>query len=180
MAYKLLIGPSQGLRLKGAAGFALPLLGGNGIKSTKSGGIWTVDLDYADLVELTSFDASQKLFAVYDRSSGIWNQVSFATLIAAGQTSQVITTGDCTVQPNDGLIIINKTVGAATTVTLPAASLKVGKVKIVDFKGDASTNNITVSPNGAETFNGGNTSWTISGDGASSVFDPIPGIGYAV
>lgn len=180
MGYRLKIGPSQGLKLNGQAGFALPMLGGIGIKATKSGGIWHVDLDYSDLVELTSFDASQKLFAVYDRTTGVWNQVSFASLIASGQTIQIITDGDCTVQPNDGLIIINKGTGAATAVTLPAASSKVGKVKIVDFKGDASTNNITVNPNGSETFNGGATSWVIDGDGGSAVFDPIPGTGYAV
>lgn len=180
MAYKLKIGPSQGLKLKGQAGFALPMLGGIGIKATKSGGLWTVDLDYTDLAELTSFDASQKLFAVYDRATDVWNIVSFASLISAGQTTQIITTGDCTVLPNDGLIIINKGTGAATSVTLPAAASKVGKVKIVDFKGDASTNNITVSPDGSETFNGGATSWVIDGDGGSAVFDPIAGTGYAV
>lgn len=180
MGYRLKIGPSQGLKLKGATGFALPLLGGVGIKATKTGGIWTVDLDYSDFVELTAFDAGEKLAAVYDRSSGVWNVVSFASLISSGQTMQVITDGDCTVLPNDGLIIINKGTGAATAVTLPAASSKVGKVKIVDFKGDASSNNITVSPDGSETFNGGATSWVIDGDGGSAVFDPIVGTGYAV
>ena len=157
------------------------IVGGTGIAVAKSVGVYEVGLDYSDLVELISFDASQKLFVVYDRTTGEWNQVSFASLIAAGQTYQIIDTGDCTVQPNDGLIIINKTVGAATTVTLPASASKVGKVKVVDWKGDAGTNNITVNPNGSEKFNGNASSWVISGDGASAVFDPIPtGIGYAV
>jgi hypothetical protein len=179
MAYKLKVGPAQGLKLKGPSGFALPLIGRTGLKATKTGGIWYLDLDYSSFDELTSFDAGQELVAVIDRA-GVWSVVSFASLISAGQTTQIITTGDCTVQPNDGLIIINKGTGAATAVTLPAAANKVGKVKIVDFKGDASTNNITVSPNGSETFNGGATSWVIDGDGGSAVFDPIPGTGYAV
>lgn len=154
---------------------------GDGISIDRTNGVYTVNLDYTNLVEITSFNASQKLFAVYDSVTGEWNKVSFASLISAGQTYQVITTGNCTVQPNDGLIIINKTVGAATAVTLPASASKVGKVKIVDFKGDAGTNNITVTPNGAETFNGAQATWVISGDGASVVFDPIPsGLGYAV
>lgn len=180
MAYKLKIGPAKGLKLKGNAGFALPLIGRTGLKATKTGGIWYLDLDYSDFVELTTFDASEKLFAIYDRTTAVWNVASIASLISAGQTTQIITTGDCTVQPNDGLIIINKGTGAATAVTLPAASAKVGKVKIVDFKGDASTNNITITPNGSETFNGGATSWTIDGDGGSVVLDPISGTGYAV
>lgn len=154
---------------------------GAGISIDKTNGVYTVNLDYSDFVELTSFDASQKLFAVYDRTTGEWNKVSFASLISAGQTYQIITTGNCTVANTDGLIIINKTVGAATAVTLPASALKVGKVKIVDFKGDAGTNNITVTPNGTEKFNGAQATWVISGDGASVVFDPIPtGLGYAV
>ena len=181
MTYRLKIGPPSGLKLKGQMGIALPIIGRTGLSFEKIGNIWYGDLDYSDFVELTSFDASQKLFAVYDRTTGVWNIVSFASLIAAGQTYQIIDSGDCTVQPNDGLIIINKTVGAATTVTLPASASKVGKVKVVDWKGDAGTNNITVNPNGSEKFNGAASSWVISGDGASVVFDPIPtGIGYAV
>lgn len=101
--------------------------------------------------------------------------------VGEGLSYQIILTGNCLVDINDRLIIINKTVGAPTTVTLPGSALKLGRVKIVDFKGDASTNNITVNPDGAEKFNGALTSWVISGDGASVVFDPIPsGLGYAV
>lgn len=180
MSYRLKIGPPAGLRLKGNMGIALPIIGRTGLLFEKIGNVWYGDLDYSEFPELTTFDASQKLFAVIDRTTGVWNVVSFASLISAGQTYQVIDSGDCIVQPNDGLIIINKTVGAATTVTLPSSATKVGKVKIVDFAGDASTNNITVTPDGSETFNGGATSWVISGDGASVVFDPIPGLGYAI
>lgn len=169
------------LKLRIAARIPAQFDDGVGISITRLNGVYTVNLDYSAFVELTSFDASQKLFAVVDRTTGEWNKVSFASLISAGQTYQVITAGDCTVLANDGLIIINKTVGAATAVTLPASALKVGKVKIVDFKGDAGTNNITVTPDGTEKFNGAQATWTISGDGASVVFDPIPsGLGYAV
>lgn len=169
------------LRLRVATRIPAQFNNGIGISITKENGVYTPNLDYSDLIEITAFDAGQKLLAVYDRTTGEWGQVSFASLIAAGQTYQVVTTGNCTVAVNDGLIIINKTVGAATAVTLPASASKVGKVKIVDFKGDAGTNNITVTPNGAETFNGAAATWVISGDGASAVFDPIPsGLGYAV
>lgn len=169
------------LKLKVNTRIPAQLVGGTGISITRTNAVYTTALDYSALAEITSFDASQKLFAVYDRTTGVWSQVSFASLISAGQTYQVITTGNCTVAVNDGLIIINKTVGAATAVTLPASATKVGKVKIVDFKGDAGTNNITVTPNGAEKFNGAAATWVIGGDGASVVFDPIPsGLGYAV
>jgi hypothetical protein len=100
-------------------------------------------------------------------------------------TVQYITAGaTVTVAATDGLIIINKTVGSATTVNLPAALAKLGKVKVVDFKGDSDVNPITVNRAGSDTFNGGATSWTISAPGASVVFDPVVNsgvsVGYAV
>jgi hypothetical protein len=71
------------------------------------------------------YDPTQKLFAVVDRVTGLWNQVSLASILVGSQTVQIVTAaGDVTVQPNDGLIILNKTVGAATNVILPAAPLR--------------------------------------------------------
>ncbi len=56
--------------------------------------------------------------------------------------------GNVTVAADDYEIIINKTVGQATTVTLPASPADVRALLIVDGKGDAGTNNITVDGNG--------------------------------
>lgn len=56
--------------------------------------------------------------------------------------------GAYTVGTTETLIIINKSVGASTTVTLPA-SPNTGRVLIIkDGKGDAAANNITVAGNG--------------------------------
>jgi hypothetical protein len=98
------------------------------------------------------------------------------------QTQQVITAGSTVnVMSVDSLIIINKTVGSATTVNLPPSSSKIGQVKIVDWKGDAYTNNITINAVGSDKLNGNLTSWTIGADGGSIVLTPlINGTGYAV
>jgi hypothetical protein len=111
-------------------------------------------------------------------------QISGSASVGAS-TSQYITAGTTvTVSATDGLIVINKASGSPTTVNLPAALTKVGKVKIVDFKGDSDVNNITVNRSGSDVFNGGLTSWVIAAPGASTVFDPVvnggSGIGYAV
>lgn len=97
-------------------------------------------------------------------------------------TFQIITApGNVTVAITDTLIILNKTVSQATAVNLPPSATKIGKVKIVDYKGDSGSFPITVNNSGTEKFNGNQASWVISGAGASLVFDPIPtGIGYAV
>lgn len=56
--------------------------------------------------------------------------------------------GAYVVSTTETFIVINKTVGAATTVTLPA-SPNTGRMLIVkDGKGDAGANNITVDGNG--------------------------------
>lgn len=179
MGYRLKVGPAAGLKLRGSAALALPVVGRTGLLFEKINNVWYGDLDYTQFVELAAFDASQKLFAVYDRATGVWNRISAATFINYSQTYQVVETGDVIVRPNDGLIAINKAVGAATTVTLPLASVKVGPVKIVDFKGDAGTNNITINVQGSDKFSGNLTSWAIDADTGSIVLHPIPS-GYAV
>ena len=103
-------------------------------------------------------------------------------ILTASQTQQIKTTaGDVTVAAADGLIAINKTVGGSTTVSLPASSAKIGPVKIVDWKGDAGTNNITIAVTGSDKLNGNLTSWIIGADGGSVVLTPLSnGTGYAV
>jgi hypothetical protein len=55
--------------------------------------------------------------------------------------------GAITVATTDYIICVNKTVGAATTVNLPASPSVGDQYVIKDCKGDANTNNITVTPN---------------------------------
>jgi hypothetical protein len=70
-------------------------------------------------------------------------------------------------------------VGAAITLTLPAASSKTCPVLIADWKGDAGTNNITITPAGAEKIQG-LSSWTIGGDNGSIFLRPVAGVGYVI
>ena len=56
-------------------------------------------------------------------------------------------------------MIVNKTAGAATTITLPPSVTADGRrmVLVVDGKGDANSNNITLAGAGADTINGSAT-----------------------
>lgn len=71
---------------------------------------------------------------------------------------QTVLTGNYTVV-NEAVILVNKTVGAATQITLPASLSVNGRreVRVIDVKGDAATNNITVVPAGSDTINGGSS-----------------------
>lgn len=64
----------------------------------------------------------------------------------------VTAAGDVTIVADDvDEILINKAVGEATTVLLPPSADRAGrKVRIVDIKGDAANNNITVVPESGE------------------------------
>jgi hypothetical protein len=170
------------VKLKVLPSFPAAVTGSIAISVLKANGAYTIEPDYSDLVELLQFDPSQEQVLVYSPSSGTWNVISLANLVNnATATTLVITAGSTyAAGVNDKLIAVNKTVGSATAITLPLSSLKVGPVRVVDFKGDANTNNITISVAGSDKFNGGFTSWTIRGAGASVLFTPISGIGYAV
>lgn len=68
----------------------------------------------------------------------------------------VIAAGAITVATTDYLVVVNKTVGAASAVALPASPATGTTFVIHDGKGDAATNNITITPN-AGNINGAAT-----------------------
>lgn len=76
----------------------------------------------------------------------------------------------------DDIIVIKKASGSATEVLLPAAAGRDASrpVKIVDAKGDASTNNITINPDGSETIAVLLTEYKIDFDGGSVDLWPNP------
>lgn len=78
--------------------------------------------------------------------------------------------------------MIAKTVGAATTVNLPSAGDRTNSVKIVDGKGDALTNNITIVPATGETIAGTvNYNWIIDSNGGTVELTPLAdGTGWIV
>lgn len=69
--------------------------------------------------------------------------------------SEKTSSGDVTVG-NESVVLINKTSGAATGVLLPAPVATGARriVYVVDSKGDANSNNITVTVAGSGTING--------------------------
>lgn len=67
----------------------------------------------------------------------------------------VTASGTITATATDAGIAVNKSVAAATAVQLGPVAARLGMpLRIIDWKGDAETNNITILPNGAETIMG--------------------------
>lgn len=157
------------------------LVDGAGIAITKLGLLYTIAMDWSGFTQLASYDPSGQQLVVQDTSDGSFGLVTITQIVNASQTQQIKTSsGAVNVAANDGLIAVNKTVGAATTVNLPAANIKIGPVKVADWKGDAGTNHITIICNGTDKLNGNVSSIEIDGDGGSLVFTPLKdGSGYA-
>ena len=62
--------------------------------------------------------------------------------------------GAVTVLTTDSRILINKTVGAATSVVMPSSVTVVSPILVKDLKGDAATNNITITFTGGQLADG--------------------------
>lgn len=100
--------------------------------TTSGGGLW------ADAILLPVMTATQTTLDL--NPSG--------TVNTAGRTValRVVTAaGAVTVSATDDVVVVNKTVGAATTVNLPAG-VTGRRYTIKDGKGDAAANNITITP----------------------------------
>lgn len=109
-----------------------------------------------------------------------------AALLAMTAQRTVTAAGPVTVAVDDFQVLLNKTVGEATTVTLPNAATVVaqgynyGPKTIKDLKGDAQTNNITIVVDGGGTIDG-QASLGIFGNYGSAQLWPLEnGTGYYV
>lgn len=174
------------LKDRGILKFPARVLAATGIACKKLAGVYTFTLDFIGFTIATAISdlTLAQILVFTDNGDGTANyaRIAVSDFIAgsAGVVQVITAAGPVNVNPSANLVIVNQTIGAPITLNLPASASKIGKVKIVDWKGDAGTNTITVVPNGAETFNGALTSFPINGNGASAVFDPYSGAGYAI
>jgi hypothetical protein len=170
------------IKVKTLVNFPANVIAEKFLKITNSGGTYTLDVDYTILSPGPIVDPTTSYAAILDSSSGLYKIVSLSSLLSSAlQITQIITAaGPAAINNNSGVVLVNQTVGAPITLTLPLSSAKTVPVLISDFKGDAGTNNITINLAGADKFPGNLTSWTIGGDTGSVFLRPISGVGYAL
>ncbi|WP_375790868.1 hypothetical protein ACE102_33675 [Bradyrhizobium sp. vgs-9] len=152
------------------------------ITVARANGTYTFGVDYT-VLDPTAFDNPASTYiAVLDTIAGTYKVTTLSALIS-GVTGivQTFTAGGTeAINANTGIALVNQTVGAAKTLTMPLSSAKTCPVLISDFKGDAGTNNIQINLSGSDKFPGGLTSWTIAADTGSVFLRPIAGVGYAL
>jgi len=147
----------------------------------KANGNYTFGVDYTLIGIAPVSDPTTAMIVVLDETAGLYKLQSFSSLLAsAAEIEQHITAaGPVSINNNTGIVRVDQTVGAAITLNLPAAISKTCPVLIADWKGDAGTNNITISPNGSEKIQG-QSSWTIAADTGSVFLRPLAGVGYVI
>lgn len=175
------------VRVNVLASFPTRIIGRAFLSLLKNNGIWQFVPDYRVLDNLAGL-TSTSIVAVQDAATGSFFQVPVSALLAAlSNTYRMVTVaGDVTVLPTDTVILLNKTVGAATNILAPTASSRVGvPVRIKDYKRDAATNNITFVLNGSETLDGLNQATAdmagltkINLDGGERTFYPLTAGGW--
>jgi len=140
---------------------------------------WTTSSHTGTLSTLAGFDGSN-VASVYSLSGTgttiptttaptISNGVYSGSIVESGRV--ISAAGAVTVVSTDNMIIINKTVGAPTAVNLHASPATWHTLVIKDDKGDAATNNITITPNAGNIDGAGNFVMSISYGSAKIVYN---------
>jgi hypothetical protein len=92
-----------------------------------------------DFAIVTGYQAGTSKVSNYQRADG-------TALSRILKTRVVTAAGAVTVATTDDIVVINKTSGAATAANLPSTPKTGTRFIIKDGKGDAATNNITITP----------------------------------
>jgi hypothetical protein len=99
---------------------------------------------------------------------------SIGAAFVAPRAQRIITVaGAITAQSTDDIIVVKKSVGAATTVNVDW-STRTRPLTVVDGKGDAATNNISIVPASGQTIYAvTNGTALIDGNGGSVTLTPL-------
>lgn len=133
------------------------------------------------MTDLPSFPTSLDLTALMEivspgtAAAGINYSITLAQLallVGSGGAPTIITSGATYASvATDTRILVNKTIGSATTITLLGAGSYYQPILIKDLKGDADVNNITINFTG--TFDGIASPLTISTQFGWVWFNPL-------
>jgi hypothetical protein len=164
------------LRVNVDVPFPALVAGASGINITKSNGIWTVALDYTVFAQSSSVaDPTNSYVLVWNAISGLFTNVQIGAVTNLKVVKTLIAAGPYTALPTDDVLIVDQTAGAPFTVNVDW-SQRSKPLRVVDGKGDAATNNITITPAAGQTqLASVNYSYIIDGNGGSITLTPLPG-----
>lgn len=167
---------SPALKLRVAPRLSASIQGANVIGVTFSNGIWTASFNPgAEPLLQTVADPTNTYLLAWNAISGAFTNVQIGAVVSAGKVVKVLTAaGPYAALPTDDVLIIKQAVGAPFTVTVDW-SARYKPLRVVDGKGDAAINNITITPAGGQTqLAQANYSYKIDGNGGSITLTPLP------
>lgn len=160
------------IRVNLAAPFPSIVKGQGLVAITKANGVWSVSLNFAALAQVqAAADPANTYVLALNGLTGVQMLLSLAGVGSSKVVKVIAAAGPYAAQPNDDVLIIKQT---PFTVTVDW-SARAKPLRVVDGKGDASINNITITPAAGQSqlavLNG---SYIIDGNGGSIVLTPLP------
>lgn len=163
------------IRVNQSAPFPATVKGAGPIGIVKRNGIWTVTLNFGALGILANVpDPANTYVLTWNALTGVFALIAVAAI--GGQKVERILTapGPYAALPGDDVLIVKQIVAAAFTITVDW-SVRTKPLTIVDGKGDAAANNITITPAAGQTQMASvNFSYIIDGNGGSITLTPLP------
>jgi hypothetical protein len=167
------------IRVNASAPFPAVVKGGGLVSVAKSNGIFTVSLNYGAVVEQqVALDPANSIVAIWNTVTGVYNTIPLSS-VSSSKVTKILTgvggfASPYAALPTDEVLIVKQAVGAPFTVTVDW-SVRSKPLRVVDGKGDASINNITITPGAGQTqLATVNYSYIIDGNGGSITLTPLP------
>lgn len=160
------------VRVNIGAPFPATVKGGGAIGVQKQNGIWTVTLNFGALQVVSAVPNPASTYAiVWDQSTNIYYTLLLGALSAAIQKT-VAGAGPYAALPTDQILIINQTGPFIVNVDW---STRAGRpLRVVDGSGNASINNISITPAAGQSQMGTvNYTYIIDGNGGSILLTPL-------
>lgn len=146
------------VRVNTTVNFPSLVFGTGPIVVTKSNGVWTVGFSMAALTVQTPPPANYATdyFLMWDSvANTFFNVPLIGSAFGRSRLQRSVTATPIVVAANDE--ILNCNINTVSACPLPAASSRNGLPLTFKDLGQAAANNITITPNGAETIDGAST-----------------------
>jgi hypothetical protein len=167
------------IRVNMGAPFPALVKGAGPIAISKQNGIWTVSLNFAAVGQAQTVpDPANTYVLVWNALTGVFTLVLMSS-VSGNKVVKTLTgvgalASPYAALPTDEVLIVKQAAGAAFTITVDW-SQRLKPLRIVDGKGDALVNNITITPAAGQSQMASlNYSYVIDGNGGSITLTPLP------
>lgn len=167
------------IRINMSAPFPALVKGSAWIALSKQNGIWTVQPNFAALGQAQGVpDPANTYVMVWNALTGVFTMVPMSAVFASKQVKTLTGVGALAspyaALASDEVLIVKQAAGAPFAITVDWA-LRSKPLRVVDGKGDAAANPITITPAAGQTQLASlNYAYVINGNGGSITLTPLP------